>query len=239
MMNEVKNMNRNLFPHAKFSFNNLELLSGLPEAICKIISENKITIHRNAGESLFKEGDQPLGIYRIKSGKVKKFTTTNLVREHIFYVCNEGEYLGYHAVLSEELYPDSATALTDCEVAFIPKKDFLAAVSQSHILSQRLLKSLSHEFGVFITATKMLAKNTVRERTALNLLILESKYKNEKDEVTKVTIHREDLASMVGTAMESVVRMLKDFKEENLVTTKRSSIFIKDYNGLVKVANLR
>ncbi len=145
--------------------------------------------------------------------------------------------LGYHAVLSEELYPDSAIALLDSEIDFITIQDFLNAVNSSHLLTQRLLKNLSHEFRVFINATKMLAKHTVRERSALNLLILESKFQVNGETETEIIINRDDLASMVGTAKESLVRMLKDFKEEQLITSKRSSIFIKDYNGLVKVAN--
>jgi CRP-like cAMP-binding protein len=130
-----------------------------------------------------------------------------------------------------------AIVLLDSEIDFIKTQDFLKAVNSSHLLTQRLLKNLSHEFRVFINATKVLAKHTVRERSALNLLILESKFQvNEKIE-TEIIINRDDLASMVGTAKESVVRMLKDFKEEQLITSKRSRIFIKDYKGLVKVAN--
>jgi CRP-like cAMP-binding protein len=130
-----------------------------------------------------------------------------------------------------------AIVLLDSEIDFIKTQDFINAVNSSHLLTQRLLKNLSHEFRVFINATKVLAKHTVRERSALNLLILESKFQvNEKIE-TEIIINRDDLASMVGTAKESVVRMLKDFKEEQLITSKRSRIFIKDYKGLVKVAN--
>lgn len=230
-------MTTNSFLHSRYSFDNQDLLSGLPDAICEIIVEHKVTAYFKAGESIFKEGNEPKGIYRIKKGKVKKFTATNFGTEHIFYVCKEGEYLGYHAVLSEELYLDSATALTDCEIEFISKWGFRNAVDKSHMLSQRLLKNLSHEFGVFLNATKLLAKYTVRERSALNLLILEGKFKKDIEEETEIVISRDDLASMVGTAKESLVRMLKDFKEEKLITAKGRSIFIKDYKGLAKVSN--
>jgi CRP-like cAMP-binding protein len=230
-------MTNNTFPFKGYSFDNQDLLSGLPDAVCKIILKNRVTAYFKAGEPIFKEEDNPKGVYRIKKGKVKKFTATNFGTEHIFYVCKEGEYLGYHAVLSEELYPDSTTALTDCEIEFIPKSDFLNAVNKSHELSQCLLKSLSHEFGVFINATKLLAKYTVRERTALNLLILEDKFSRDIEEITEIIVNRDDLASMVGTAKESLVRMLKDFKEEKLITTKGRSIFIKDYKGLIKASN--
>lgn len=224
----------------QYGFKNSHLFKGLPEEVCNLLNANIETIRFKAGAYIFKEGEKPKGIYRVKTGKVKKFTNTNFGAQHIFYVCKEMEYLGYHAILSEELYPDSAAALVDSEIDFIPETDFKKAVQTSHLLSQRLLKNLSHEFGVFINANKLLAKHTVRERAALNLLILEGKYENENAQgtETEIIVNREDLASMVGTAKESVVRMLKDFKEEQLITTQRSSIFIKDYKGLVKVANL-
>lgn len=230
-------MNINKLLNKKYSFDNQNMFSELPDSICEIIKSNMMTIPFKGGDYIFKEGEKPKGIYRVKKGKVKKLAETNFGTQHIFYLCKEGEFFGYHSVLSEELYPDSAIALIDTEIDFISKSAFLKAVNASHQLSQRLLKNLSHEFRVYINATKVLAKHTVRERSALNLLILESKFRNKPLESTEIIINRDDLASMVGTATESLVRMLKDFKEEKLITSKRSSIFIEDYEGLIKVAN--
>lgn len=232
-------MEMNKFLNKQYSFNNQNMFSGLPDSICKIIKSNMMTIPFNSGDYIFKEGEKPKGVFRVKKGKVKKLAETNFGTQHMFYLCKEGEFFGYHSVLSEELYPDSAIALTDCEIDFISKSDFLKAVKASHQLSQRLLKNLSHEFRVYINATKILAKFTVRERAALNLLILESKFRDASKNLTEIVINRDDLASMVGTAKESLVRMLKDFKEEKLITSKRSSIFIEDYEGLLKVANFK
>lgn len=230
-------MNNN-FPYSKYNFNNQDLLSRLTTAECDRLTANKEILNFKAGTQIFKEGTEPKGIYRVLSGKVKKYTATNFGTDHIFYICAENEYLGYHAILSEEEYPDSATALLDCEVVFIPKNDFLNLVSTSHLLSQRLLKNLSHEFGVFLNATKILARYTVRERTAINLLILQRKF-SVKESLKEIEINREDLASMVGTAKESLVRMLKDFKEEKLISTKGRIIFIEDLEGLVKASNYK
>ena len=232
-------MNKKPFPINKYKFDNQDLLSGLTDLECEILNENKVITYFKAGQEIFKEGTTPKGVYRVKKGKVKKVTATNFGTEHIFYICKEDEYLGYHAVLSEEDYPDSATALLDCEIEFIPKNDFLRVVNESHLLSRRLLKKLSHEFGVFLNATKILAKYTVRERTAINLLILEEKFREATNVISELEINREDLAGMVGTAKESLVRMLKDFKEEKLISTKGRIIYIEDYQGLVKVSNFK
>ena len=232
-------MHKKIFPISKYKFDNQDLLSELTDSESQILTCNKVITYFKAGQEIFKEGTTPKGVYRVKKGKVKKITATNFGTEHIFYICKENEYLGYHAILSEEDYPDSAIALVDCEVEFIPKKDFLRVVHESHFLSRRLLKTLSHEFGVFLNATKILAKYTVRERTALNLLILEEKFRVDNDSTSELEINRDDLASMVGTAKESLVRMLKDFKEEKLISTKGRIIFIEDLEGLVKATNYK
>lgn len=231
-------MNSELSLSRSFSFNNEGLLTGLPKSILEPIVKNKINIKVLAGESIFNEGETAKGVYRVKKGLVKKYTATNFGTEHIFYVCCADEYLGYHALLSKELYHDSAVALTPCELEFIPEQYFIEAIEASHMLTQRLLKNLSHEFVVFLNATKLLAKHTVRERAALNLLILEEKFRAEAHEFTEIVINRKDLASMVGTAKESIVRMLKDFKEDALITTSGRSIFIKNHAGLLKVASI-
>lgn len=226
------------FPYSKYNFNNQDLFHGLTASECNILIENREILYFKAGSHIFKEGTEPKGVYRIVSGKAKKYTATNFGTDHIFYICGENEYFGYHAILSEEEYPDSATALLDCEVEFIPKNDFLNLMSTSHVLSQRLLKNLSHEFGVFLNATKILARYTVRERTAINLLILQRKF-SVKESLSEIEMNRDDLASMVGTAKESLVRMLKDFKEEKLISTKGRIIFIEDLEGLVKASNYK
>lgn len=230
-------MQMKMFENTNYSFDNQDLFNGLPEDIQRIVNDNKRRFQFMAGDPIFKEGDLPQGIYRVREGKVKKFTATNFGTEHIFYICKENEYLGYHALLSEELYADSASALTDCDIEFISKNYFNLALEKSHTLTQRLLKSLSHEFGVFLNATKLLAKHTVRERTALNLLILDYKFKDENSESAEIRVNREDLANMVGTATESLVRMLKDYKQEELIRTNGRSIFIINHQGLLKVSN--
>lgn len=228
----------NVFPSEKFNFDNQDLMSVLSDFECEILTKNSTVTCFQTGQEIFKEGTVPEGIYRVKKGKVKKVTATNFGTEHIFYICREQEYLGYHALLSEEVYPDSAVALTDCKIQFIPKLDFLNVVSSSHELSRRLLKNLSHEFGVFLNATKLLAKHTVRERTAINLLILNNKFKESTNPETEIIINREDLANMVGTATESLVRMLKEFKEDKFIYTEGRVIYINNVEALLKVSNI-
>lgn len=228
------------FPFDKYSFNSDSIFDDLPKEDIVLLGKNMVTHNYKKGEILFREGSYPTGIYYIKKGKVKKYKSDKDGREQIFYVCKSGELLGYHALLSEENYTDSSCTLEEATISFIPKDDFLQAVRSSALLSNRLLKCMSHEFGVLVNGITIFAQKTVRERLALSLLILRNKYKKEDQEgkPVELTLSREDLAKMVGTARETLTRLLHDFKEEDLIETQGRKIILKKPLVLSKIADL-
>jgi CRP-like cAMP-binding protein len=228
------------FPFDNFNFKSSSVLEGLPESDLTLLNKNMVTHTYRKGESLFREGSYPTGIYYIKKGKVKKYKTDKDGSEQIFYVCRKGELLGYHALISDEKYIDTASTLEESTISFIPKDDFLLAVQTSPVLSNRLLKVMSHEFGVLVNGLAVFAQKTVRERLALSLLILRDKYKkeNQEDKPVELDLSRDDLAKFVGTARETLVRLLHDFKEESLIETIGRKIILKKPLELSKIANL-
>jgi CRP-like cAMP-binding protein len=174
-------------------------------------------------------------------GKVKKYKMDRENREHIIYVANTGELIGYHAVLSEDRYPDSAATLELSKIAFIPKEVFLKVLQQSETLSRRLLKTLSHEFAVLANNLSLFGQKSVRERLALQLIVLREKYKVNFQPGTPVEISmsRDDLASLVGTVRENVVRVLSEFKKERVLETKGRKIIVQDVQKLIAIANYK
>src|SRR5882672_6160288 len=110
-----------LFPMDKWNFKSHSILTELPPQDAEIIAAHMSDHHYSKGEIIFREGAFPSGIFFIRNGKVKKYKADNEGSEHIIYVANTGELIGYHALLSEERYPDSASALEESVVAFIPK----------------------------------------------------------------------------------------------------------------------
>ena len=228
------------FPFDKFNFKSDSVLEGLPEEDLDLLNKNMVSHTYKKGEILFREGSYPTGIYYIKKGKVKKYKTDKEGREQIFYVCKKGELLGYHALISEEKYTDTATTIEESIIAFIPKDDFLKAIQISSILSNRLLKCMSHEFGVLVNSLTIFAQRTVRERLALSLTLLRDKYKKDDQgkKPVELDLSRDDLAKFVGTARETLVRVLHDFKEEGLITTNGRKIILKKPLEISKIANL-
>lgn len=217
-----------------------QLFEGLSDEEYEQLLGAGVTHTYKKGEIIFREGGIPTGIFYVRSGKVKKYKATAKGGEQIFYLCSEGELLGYHALLSEELYPDSAATIESSQVTFIPKDDFYKVLRNSTAFSNALLKALGHEFSLFINSITNLATKSVRERLAFNLLILDEKFKsvNQPDARSEINLSRTDLANMVGTAKETLVRLLQEFKQAKLIEKTDKTIRILDWKGMVNAANL-
>lgn len=232
---------KGLFSIDKWDFKSESVLADLPESDLLLLTSHQSEQNYKKGEIIFREGAYPFGIFFIISGKVKKYKLDREGKEHIIYVANTEELLGYHAILSEDRYPDSAAAIEESRIAFIPKEDFLAVLNQSTILNKRLLRTLSHEFAVLANSLSIFTQKSVRERLALQLIVLREKYKVNFDPGIPVEINmsRVDLASLVGTARENVVRLLSEFKEEKIVETKGRKILILDIGKLIRIADYK
>ena len=222
----------------RFIFNSAHIFSGLPENVKEVFVNQMVMKQFKKGQNIFTEGTYPAGIYFIKKGKVKKYKTLNGGKEQIIYICSEGELLGYAAFLGEERYPDSAAVLIDSTIGFIPKEKLLTLMDQYDEISKMLMKNLSHEFGVLVNVIATYTRKSVRERAALTLLILYEKFKEDETSEVQIVLSREDFANIVGTAVETLVRLLHDFKEENLIETQGRIIFIKNTQQLLKIANV-
>jgi CRP-like cAMP-binding protein len=232
---------REIFPIDKWDFKSESILQDLPVEDSVLLMKHKSEQMYRKGEIVFREGALPSGIFFIVEGKVKKYKLDQDGREQIIYVANTGELIGYHALLAEDRYPDSAAALEKSKVAFIPKEDFLAVLERSEILSRRLLKTLSHEFAVLANSLSLFSQKTVRERLALQLIVLREKYKkNFKPGMpVEINMSRDDLASLVGTVRENVVRILGEFKEKGIIITQGRKIIVQDVKWLIAMANYK
>ncbi len=230
---------KGIFPIDNWNFHSQSIFKDLPAADREMLLRNAHQKTYIKGEIVFREGAVPAGIYHIDKGKIKKYKVDNFGKEQIIYVGNTGELIGYHAVLADEPYPDSASALEESVLSFIPRQDFLAALDQSAVLSKRLLKTLSHEFGVLANTISVFANRPVRERLAITLLVLREKFKTDLPEGARVEINvsRDDIASMAGATRENIVRLLRDFKDEHLIEAKGRKIWILDLKGLIAVSN--
>ncbi|PWJ33679.1 response regulator [Sediminitomix flava] len=172
---------------------------------------------------LFYEGDFPNALLHINKGKVKTYKTNEDGKEYITGLHGPGEFLGYIALLKDVPYTETAMVLEECEVSLIPKEDFFALVHSNRDVSNKFIKMLSNEIISNEEKLLRLAYGSVRQRVAEVLLQLEERYTAQG---SKMVITRDDLAKLVGTAKETLIRTLSDFKEEQLIEIKEKNISI-------------
>lgn len=189
------------------------------------------------GQLLFKENSYSKGIYIVRKGKVKIYQTNPEGKESIVYFYKKGDYFGYRPLLGNEPHPVSAAAVDNVVVSFIPRDIFLKVLLKSPRLAQKLLVSLSQEFSVWINKLTVFSQYSVRERVALSLLIIGRIYQREGTDRKHVVIslNRDDFAGFVGTAKETLVRMLRKFKDEEIISSKGTKIKILKPAVLVRM----
>lgn len=200
-------------------------------------SRERLPRKYNKRDWIYREGYYPSEIYFVISGKVKTYRSNEDAKELVTGLYKDGDFFGYNALLEGGIYADSAMALDDVEVLAIPKDDFFSLLFSNRDVASRFIKMLSDSVSEKEERLIRLAYNSVRKRLADALLLCRERYKKSDAEPFSMAIPREELASMVGTATETVIRALSDFKDEKLVDVKNSVITIVDPERLARVRN--
>jgi CRP-like cAMP-binding protein len=185
-----------------------------------------IRLEFKKGQLLFKEGSHSKGIYIVRKGKVKIFKNNAMGNQSIIYIYKKGEYFGYRPLLAQEPQPISAMAMDNVVVSYLPKEVFLELFQRSETLAKRIVLTLAREFSVWINKMTVFTEYSVRERVALSLLILSRVYQKKSEARITISIGRDDFASFVGTAKESLVRTLRHFKDAGIVSTINTKIVV-------------
>jgi CRP-like cAMP-binding protein/ActR/RegA family two-component response regulator len=209
-------------------------LNILQEISTKEDADNRICKKK---ELIYSEGNYPKGIYFLLKGKVKAFRTNEHGKEFITDLYKEGDFFGYNALLEDNKYTDSAAAFEDSTVCLIPKEEFFSLIYKNADVSRKFINLMSNNLKDKEEKLIKLAYNSVRKRVAEALASLSNHYKKEDEENFVIHISREDLANLAGTATETTIRTLSDFKEENLISIEKGSISILNYNGLAGMRN--
>lgn len=185
---------------------------------------------------IYHEDSFASGIFFLVKGKIKTSKINADGKEFITSLVGDGEFFGYSALIEESPYTDTAVALEDSEVCVIPKEDFFALLHNSRDISSAFIRMLSNDVKEKEQRLLQLAYNSVRKRVAEALLLLKERYSDGKEPFS-MAISREDLSNLAGTAPETVIRTLSDFKDEKLVDIKGSSITILKADKLVQMKN--
>lgn len=178
------------------------------------LKENRKTRIYDKKEVIYKEGDFPHYLFAIKSGKVKTYKINTDGKQFIHQVLSEGDFMGQHALIQDINHTEFAEALEPVELILIPRQDFQTLVFQNREIASQFIKMLSKDLVELEKELLGMAYDTLRKRTADNLIRLYEL----NGENAAISVSRNDLANMVGTATESVIRILSEFKKDGLIS---------------------
>lgn len=195
------------------------------------LGKDKKVKHLKKKSEVFAEGDTPLNVFFIKSGNVKTFKSNADGKELITNLYSTNDFFGFEAILENGNYTESAVTMQDTDLIAISRHDFMLMIQNHPDVSRSFISMLCKKVADRESQLLNLAYNSVRQRTASALL----KASSLQDAKSMLTISRDDLAKMVGTAPESVIRVLSDFKDEGLIETEGTKIKIVYPDKLAKV----
>lgn len=204
------------------------------------VSEHKVTNTYKKGQTLFVQGNHPFGIYCISSGNIKVTKVGADGKESIVRIATAGDVLGHRSLFTDQYYSATATALEDTKVCFLDKKFIMKVIQEKPSVSMNIIEKLSTDMGAAENKLSSLHQKNVRERLAELLLLLKESHGVEENGRTRINLKltREEMATMIGTANETLIRFISEFKEAGLIEQEGKTIYISNEEDLMDWANL-
>lgn len=206
------------------------------ETLKELVGSNVIQPYKKK-QRVYAEGQQPHNLFYVVSGKVRTYKMNDYGKEFTIGLFAAGDFFGYQSLLENTTYKESAETLEETEISSIGRSDFERLIYSSKEVAQKFIRLLTHHAHEKEEQLLNLAYDSLRKRVANAILILLEKYKEAGKEIFSIHISREDLAHIVGTTTESLIRTLSDFKNEHIISAGPGVIKILDENKLKNMFN--
>lgn len=213
------------------------IFSTLSDEDLAFIDANKSVNSYKKGDVLYREGNRILGCYCVNSGILKIYKTGLDGKEQIIAFAQNGDITGYRSVLSNEPACTTAEVLEDASICFIPSSIMFSFVKTNSDFALSLMQLTCKELNQANSYIKDIAQKTVRERLAEILIMLEDTFGVDAEGYLTISLTRSELSNIVGTATESVIRLLSELKNEKVITMSGKKIKLLSKNELNKISN--
>ncbi|SJZ52588.1 response regulator [Sediminibacterium ginsengisoli] len=188
-------------------------------------------------QAVYAEGNRADYLYYVTKGKIKAFKSNEDGKELVTELYSPGDFIGYTSLIEGTVYKDSAEAIEDAELAMIPKRDFEQLLNNNREIAMKFMSLLAKNVAEKEKQLLSLAYNSLRKKVAEALLLLRNKYHQSQTEEFSIDLSRENLATIAGTATESLIRTLSDFRTEKMIDIQEGRIIIKDVRKLEQLLN--
>lgn len=202
-----------------------------------LLSSDSIRSYKK-GELIYSEGTRIKGCYFVYSGIIKIYQTGHEGKEQIIKFDQAGDIFGFRSVIRHEPACTSIETLTDTVLCYIPDKSLLDLIKNNSGFAYDMVQIACKELGDSNRYIRDIAQKSVKERLAEILLLIAGDFGMENDGSLKLSITREDLSNVIGTATETVIRLLSDYKSDGLVEVKGRKIKLLNIEKLKTIAGL-
>lgn len=212
-----------------------DFFCNLREENLRIFESFKITNAYPKGSTLYMQGQTSNGVYILCQGRVKLSTCSKDGKVIILHIAEPGEILGLSAAVSNTVHLATAEVIEPCQVNFVKNEDFLSFIKQNPEACLNAVRQLGQKYQTaYFQICSLGLSNSVADRlSSLFLAWCKESADGHHDLVhLKMSYTHEEIAQMIGTSRETVTRLLKDFKERNLISLKGSDLVIHDKNRL-------
>lgn len=203
----------------------------------KQVSDTKITRKIKKGDSLFEEGEKLKGVYCVRDGVSKLSKLSANGKDQIVKLAAKGEVMGQRSVIAEESANLSAVAVNDMEVCFIPKEAIVNTLHKNPDFTFEVLRLMAHDLREADDVIVNMSQKTVKQRIAEAFLYLKKNYGEDQNGFLNLTLSREDIANVVGTATESCIRIISEFKKKGMLKSSGKKLGIADEKKLQDLAD--
>lgn len=235
----MKIKHTDIIPDYQDYFSTTSVFAHLTKDELDLLNFETVCQLKKRGSVIYQERSRMNGIYYVNKGIVKLYKTGINGREKIIRFAKEGEIIGFRSVLSNELADTTAKVIEDAVICFVNARIFTELIKSNNNFSLEVLKVSLKELGEANKFIIDIAQKTVRERLAEILLLLKDTFDLDDQRFLKVSLTREELANLVGTATESVIRLLSEFKNDEYIELHGRKIKILKVDALKKFARIK
>ena len=206
------------------------------DALRSLTEDRNINKHKKK-QAIYSEGNHPHSLYYVLKGKVKTYKTNEDGKELVTELFSPGDFLGYVPLLEGTVYKDTAEALEETELAVVPREDFEELLNKNTEVAKKFIQLLAKNISAREDHLLRIAYNSLRKKVAEALILLQKKYQETESEKFTIDISRENLSTIAGTATESLIRTLSDFRSEKLIDINNGKITIINQKKLEHLVN--
>lgn len=204
------------------------------------LDQQKVVNTYKKGQTLFVEGNPPYGLYCISRGNIKITKMSPAGKDALVRIATDGDVLGHRSIFTDEHYQATATAIEDTVVCFIDKSYIIALVRKRPEVAIQLIEKLGRDLGASEDKIASFYQKSVRERLAELLLLLKESHGTKEDDRWRINLKltREEMASIIGTASETLIRFISELKDEGLIEQEGKTLFVVKEKELINQASI-